>query len=248
MVHSCVWLWVRGTAPEKAVLYVLCWILFLFFFLRCRFFKNRRTEKLNFCNDHKTEPIKQYVHFRTPASSQSRQVQVWRIISFIHTIKLWRHLRFVHVGNMCENDRSAVTKSVSGCVRRANMSTAGKGPAALQTDQSLCVRGGGSMTEDSCPAPSSFFVDWRQRWSAAGTWRCSPMCLPSSESWKLPDWCPAAPGVHCSPARTEDSVSLQYWTLKAQEHVAAHIPRFIMCPEHLPADWLLLSRVWRAFL
>lgn len=65
----------------------------------------------------------------------------------------------MHVGNMCENDRSAVTKSVSGCVRCANMSTAGKGPAALQTDQLLCVRGDGSMTEDSCPVLSSFFVD-----------------------------------------------------------------------------------------
>lgn len=44
---------------QKRVFY-MSWVEYCFYssFLRCGLFKNRRTEKLNFCNDHKTELIK----------------------------------------------------------------------------------------------------------------------------------------------------------------------------------------------
>lgn len=56
---------------------------------------------------------------------------------------------------------------------------------------------------DSRRGLSNFFVDWCQRWLTMATWKCSLMSLLPSESWKLHDWFRAAPGVHCSQARTE---------------------------------------------
>lgn len=44
---------------QKRVFHMSC-VEYCFYssFLRCSFFKNRRTEKLNFFTDHKTELIK----------------------------------------------------------------------------------------------------------------------------------------------------------------------------------------------
>lgn len=62
----------------------------------------------------------------------------------------------------------------------------------------------------TCWVLSNFSVDWHQCWVTAVAWGCSLMRLLSSESWKLHGWFPAAPGVHCSQARTQ--IQTQYFT------------------------------------